>query len=97
MSERDTDYFHREVASFLERYAPRGGYGREFEHELRMLLSLAFREAQKPFVYELNQYRDTTMKTAMLTPRIVPLKNESQTSMPTPARDAAHPSNDSKG
>lgn len=68
MSDNDTDYFQREVAAFIERYAPRNSYGREFEHELRMLLSMAFREAQKPFVYELNKFRDLAVEKSLITP-----------------------------
>lgn len=77
MSEKDTDYFHREVAAFLERYAPRSGYGRDFEHDLRMLLSLAFQEAQKPFVYELNKHRDLLMDAAMKLPTATEIRQKS--------------------
>jgi hypothetical protein len=65
----ETDLFHREVSAFIERYAPRSSYGRDFEHDLRMLLSFAVREAQRPFVYELNKYRDLAINKDLITPR----------------------------
>jgi hypothetical protein len=68
MNERETDHFHREVAAFVERYTPRSGYGRDFEHDLRMLLSLAIQEGQRPFAYELNRFRDAAIQDFSLNP-----------------------------
>lgn len=68
MSEKSLDHFHREVAAFIERYAPRSSYGRDFEHDLRILMSMAYEEAQRPFVYELNRLRDSALDQSMLRP-----------------------------
>lgn len=68
MSNRDTEELHREIAAFIERYAPRSSLGRDFERDLRMLLSLTFQEAQRPFVWELNKYRDSALTSSLLKP-----------------------------
>lgn len=65
---RNQEYFNRRVNAFIEYYASRGHEGRDFEHELRGIIMDAMRIAQEPFVYELNLYRENTIKSSMIKP-----------------------------
>jgi hypothetical protein len=62
------DLFQRHVSAFIERYAPRSYEGRDFEHELRNIIQMAYEEAQRPFVYELNTYRQNIVDSSMIKP-----------------------------
>ncbi len=60
------DLFQRHLSAFIERYAQRSYEGRDFEHELRSLIQMAYEEAQRPFIYELNVFRKSALDMSML-------------------------------
>ncbi len=62
------DLFQRHVSAFIERYARRSYEGRDFEHELHVLIQMAYEEAWRPFIYELNTFRKSALDMAMLKP-----------------------------
>ncbi len=55
------DLFQRHLSAFIERYAPRSYEGRDFEHEIRALVQMAYEEAQYPFIWELNTFRKSVL------------------------------------
>ena len=61
-------HYNQQVCAFIERYAPRSYEGRDFEHELRSLISLAAEIAQEPFAYELHIYREAVATDTLLRP-----------------------------
>ena len=61
-------YYNQQVCAFIERYAPRSYEGRDFEHELRSLITLAAELAQEPFAYELHTYREAIATDTLLRP-----------------------------
>lgn len=65
--EKEIEIFHRSVDDFLEKYRPKTERdGHYFYVELQTLLSRATILAQRPFIKELDIYRDAALDRALL-------------------------------